>query len=94
MVCDGKPIKQVEIKNESNFSLRIPLTGGRIEVLADQFFVPAQHRLSDDARPLVMADCRDEPDFVKRLNVHDLMRTLQFWHSQRFVFLSQREEAG
>ena len=52
VVSGGKFIKQIEIKRGHKFSLRIPLTGAPVEVLADQFFIPAQYHESNDARPL------------------------------------------
>ena len=52
VIVGGKPVQQVEAKRDGKFSLSVPLTGGPVEILADQYFIPSQLGNSEDHRPL------------------------------------------
>lgn len=51
VLINGAVVEQIQVKR-NKFTIKIPVTRGNIEILADQYFIPAQKGRSPDHRPL------------------------------------------
>ncbi|MEP7290436.1 MAG: sulfotransferase family 2 domain-containing protein [Chloroflexota bacterium] len=52
IVVEGKRVQQVKIRLPGRFTFTIPVTNASVEIVANQYFVPAQLGLNADYRPL------------------------------------------